>query len=72
MTSYLLKKVPVEKESYISLGGTIILLTLFAQGYSIVRKRHKINSKYSNGDYSNKLNYEVEENLSMYIMKSKG
>ena len=33
VTSLLIKKVPMEIESYISLGGTIILLALFAQKY---------------------------------------
>ena len=31
--SYLVKKVPMENESNFSLGGTIILLALFAQKY---------------------------------------
>ena len=55
--SYLVKKVPMEKESNISLGGTIILLALFAQNliveqrYSTVRNGHKTKWKQANGNY---------------------
>ena len=36
MTSKLIKKVPVEKESSLSIGGAIIFLTLFPQNYRML------------------------------------
>ena len=38
VTLYLVKKVSMEKEGKISLGGTIILLALFAQRYIFGQK----------------------------------
>ena len=41
MTSKLFKKVPVEKESSHSMGGTILFLALFAQNY-ILGQQHNL------------------------------
>ena len=43
----------MENKSNIPLGGTILLLALFAPKYSIERKRYKIKLKHANGDYPN-------------------
>ena len=45
--SWLVKKVPIEMESYIFLGGTIILLALFAQRY-IFGQRYQNKNVLSN------------------------
>ena len=72
VTSELVKKVPMETESYIYLGGTIILLALFAQRYIFGQRytQRKYTPLYKIGTKQNQ-NEPMETTLALVELSSR-